>query len=142
MASSIREDQSPMLEMIYISLLQDHPVVGRPCFMLHPCQTAELLDLMLPSLRLQHSASRRAAAQMAPPDQNIEERPEGQRQAKTAVDEAGSRCGNSAASFEAGCWQGRYMAAWWSVVGPALGLPRPGSSAGAAEDGVQRSHVL
>ena len=111
--------------------------MGRPCFMLHPCQTAELLDLMLPSLRQRRCTSSRVAAAPINPSDQPSERPEGQRQPETAGSEAGIRSIGSDGDLQGSkCWQGRYMAAWWSVVGPALGLPRPASHGGAVEDGV------
>lgn len=113
---------------------QDHPVLRRPCFMLHPCQTAELLDLMLPSLRRQLTPST-ATSQTELRDLSIEGCPVGSSQAATAEPETCDRDETPLVSLQANCWQQRYIAAWWSVVGPVVGLARSGAPGCAAKDG-------
>lgn len=101
--------------------MQDHPVLGCPCFILHPCQTADLLDLMLPSLRHRSVLS----ADLSQPCSD-----RGSLMGRSTGDVGAFRgrgqglesdCkGNDGGQ----CWQWRYMRAWWSLVGPVVGLPQ------------------
>jgi len=94
-------------------------VLNRPCYMLHPCQTAALLELLLPILR-----DSPASRQRAPPAA-CEVQP-----AASAAARAGDAVGpepdrTAAGTADAAPWQLRYMLAWWSIIGPAVQLALP-----------------
>lgn len=101
--------------------MQDHPVLGCPCFILHPCQTADLLDLMLPSLRHRpvHSAD---LSQPCSDHGSLIGRSEGDVEAYRCRGQGLETYGNGDGGGQ--CWQRRYMRAWWSLVGPVVGLPQ------------------
>ena len=109
--------------MTDVSCAQDHPVISRSCYMLHPCQTASLLELLLPSLYGEPAMTERAQAI-------------GRYTACVAQPAAASaaRAGElvspeqerpAAGSGEAASWQLRYMLAWWSIIGPVVKLALP-----------------
>ena len=117
-----------------IGCVQDHPVLNRPCYVLHPCQTAKLLQLLLPSLHsgaLYNETARGAAT--------LERQPDATTQAAEIT--TPSACGEvedrrqgsvaqppAAASAKASPWQLHYMLAWWSLVGPLVKLALPVST--------------
>ena len=111
--------------------VQDHPVLNRPCFMLHPCQTAALLELMLPSM----SGSRTKFADTHPPAVGLHDSGANAAQLTTRLlcsDDSRASCEAHAeqnsppiATCNAAAWQLRYMLAWWSVVGSVVKLALP-----------------
>ena len=97
-------------------------MLNRPCYMLHPCQTAALLELLLPSL-----CDSAAVPEHAPPAADGYPACEANSAAPT-VD--GGAAGPehdrpAAATADAAPWQLRYMLAWWSIIGPAIQLALP-----------------
>ncbi len=90
--------------------------------MLHPCQTASLLELLLPSL-----CDSPAVRQHAPPAA-CEVQP-AVSAAVSAGETASPEHDQTAAAFaDAAPWQLHYMLAWWSIIGPAVQLALPAIS--------------
>ncbi len=84
--------------------LQEHPILGEPYYMLHPCRTAEVMALL-------RSPDKFATAEI--PDSSVQD----------AVYQQGWDIGK--ASREEG--MEAYFVAWFSVYGGLLGLALPRS---------------
>lgn len=84
-------------------------MLQQPWHMLHPCQTADLMALLL-----QPSSSSGAGAP------------------SKAGPAPGSQPANGAGTGGEASWLLRYMLAWWSLVGPAVGLPVHAAAGAAA----------
>jgi len=80
--------------------MQEHPILRQPCYVLHPCQTAEVMGLMKPSTTSTSSHGRMLAS----------------------MDNTGS--GGSEGASEVGRAV-EYLKAWFSVYGCAVGLKLP-----------------
>ena len=116
--------------------MQEHPILKRPVYMLHPCKTAEVMQL------LAGDSSARNVPDLPSP-QNIPDLPtslcdrlagrSAQLPGQQSMDamSTGGRSESQAAesSTEASvCSEGpigHYIAAWFSVFGPAVGLKLP-----------------
>lgn len=75
---------------------EEHPLLGRPLWMLHPCQTGAVMRLLLRSSKSSSSS-----------DEEL---------SWPAAARSGSRSNSSPL---------RYMMAWWSVQAQAVGMPLP-----------------
>ena len=108
-------------------------MLNRPCFMLHQCQTAALLELMLPSMS--DSGATPAAAQLPAADRSTQDFTSCEPRFTAAVPSAANNHASCEASTErfppsagssvAATWQLQYMLAWWSVAGSVVKLALP-----------------
>ena len=97
-------------------------MLSRPCYILHPCQTASLLELLLPSLC--DSPAARQHAPMAA----CEVQPAASAAVRAGEAVSPGHDPPAAALADAAPWQLRYMLAWWSIIGPAVQLALPANS--------------
>jgi hypothetical protein len=79
---------------------QQHVVTGELAWVLHPCETAARLQLMMVELHQSGGVAGRGPLGHGTQEQQV--------------------CPGSSPQ-----WLLRYMLAWWSCVGPLLGLPCP-----------------
>ena len=130
--------------------MQEHPILKRPVYMLHPCRTAEVMQLLLagsPSARITPDLPSARNTPDLPSARNTPDLPAsladhpagrlaqlpGQHpasQAAAAVSDGGkSELQAAESSTEASvCSEGpigQYLAAWFSVFGPVVGLKLP-----------------
>ena len=114
---------------------QDHPVLNRPCYVLHPCQTATLLQLLLPSLHGGLPGDGTACDADTSPTQPVDLAHEAKYQTSAEEDREDpvqrhhrGAATPPVASASAASWQLRYMLAWWSLVGHLVRLALPAST--------------
>ena len=86
---------------VTVALLQEHPVLGKPFYMLHPCRTAEVMALLRPSSKPTIADVLRCEEQSAVHRQSLKAGPA------------------SVEDMQA------YFVAWFSVYGGLLGLALP-----------------
>ena len=87
----------------YRDSLQEHPILKQPFYMLHPCQTAEVMALLTP------------AVQPSLPRKELAEDKMGKGDSESLYDCQGGES-NQAVHF---------LKAWFSVYGCAVGLKLP-----------------
>ena len=109
--------------------LQPHPLLGTPWFGVHPCRTADLMALLLPG-----GANGSGFRESVDP---LGSSPAGNGNAGGAAGSRGGARGGAGNSVKARAaagygtvkqeadWPLRYLLAWFSVVGTAVGLRLP-----------------
>lgn len=100
---------------------QAHPVTGAAAFMLHPCQTATRMQLLMEQQQQQHAPD---SAEVAAVDggHSDEAQPGAPAEALLATDVAPGRLQGEASAADHAAVLLRYMQGWFSMVAPLLGL--------------------